>query len=133
MFWVRALRRTGYGELILKHLTLDKALVVECYRNGLSCAAIGRRFACSWISIYRLLVSEGVELRPAAPKKNLDTAALVKDYLNGSSTYTLARQHKCSYQTCRRHLIAAGVALRPRKGWPVKQQATTKGNSDAAA
>jgi transposase len=117
----------------VKHLQLDVPQVKRLYLQGDSCAAIGRRFACSWISIYRLLRAEGVELRPAAPKKVLNTAALVEGYSKGLSCYELGRRYGVSWQTCRRNLIAAGVKLRPRKGWPTKQQAMTKGNSDAAA
>lgn len=54
----------------------DVTEVIRLYESGLTCSQIGDKYGCSWMSINRVLKSNGVKMRPTGRKPGSGRSAI---------------------------------------------------------
>lgn len=103
---------------VLRRLAPDTRAIIGLYEGGASLEEIGARFECAPSTIRRLLISNGIALRPAVPKRKLDAVEeeVLEAFQSGADISSLAKRFDVSPETVARFFIDRGQAhIRTRK------------------
>lgn len=103
---------------VLRRLAPQVPTIVRQYLDGASFEEIATQFDCAPSTIRRLLISEGVNLRPVSYKRKLDPveAEVLEAFRAGADINELAERFGVSSETVVRFLVDRGTAhLRARQ------------------
>lgn len=89
---------------------VDVAEAIRMYEDGMTLMEVGKRLGCSWMTVQRRLLDNGIEIRhPGNRGKSVSMQRIIEMHEQGLSDYEIAGRLGCGRSLVNDRLRKAGV------------------------